>query len=59
MIRYLRVDMIGQQHNTLYCTLTQIKVYGKGMHQILKENLRKINEDFSDVRKEANNIRTN
>ena len=44
MIRYLRLDMIGHTDNKLYCTLTSIRVYGKGMHQILKENLRKINE---------------
>ena len=47
MIRYLRLDMVGPVHNNLYCTLTYIQVYGKGMHQILKENLRKINEEDS------------
>ena len=32
MIRYLRLDMVGPTHNDLYCTLTYIQVYGKGMH---------------------------
>lgn len=39
--------MIGREHNTLYCTLTRVQVYGKGMHQILKENLKPITEDFA------------
>jgi hypothetical protein len=40
MIRYLKVIMIGQDGNQLYCTLTNIRIYGKSMHSVLKETLR-------------------
>ena len=40
MIRYLKVVMIGQSNNQLYCTLTHLRICGKSMHSVLKETLR-------------------
>jgi hypothetical protein len=40
MIRYLKVEMIGNPGNSLFCTLTHIKVFGKSMHSVLRDTLR-------------------
>ena len=39
MVRYLRVEMTGQEYNenSLYCTLTRISVYGSSMHQVMRD----------------------
>ena len=39
MVRYLRVEMTGQEfnENSLYCTLTRISVYGSSMHQVMRD----------------------
>jgi hypothetical protein len=39
MVRYLKVVMRGAEGNELYCTLTQIRVYGKGMHVVMRNSL--------------------
>ena len=50
MIRYLKVVMIGQSNNKLYCTLTNIHVSGKRMQQVLRDNLKEAsNEQIKQV----------
>ena len=39
MVRNLKVKMKAVEGNELYCTLTQIKVYGKGMHVVMRDSL--------------------
>lgn len=40
MIRYMKVEMVGHNHNRLYCTLTHIHVAGKRMHEVIRDNLK-------------------
>ena len=36
----MKVEMIGHNHNRLYCTLTQLHVAGKRMHEVIRDNLK-------------------
>jgi len=40
MIRYLKMVMIGKEHNYLYCTLTGIHVFGKRMYSTMRDVIR-------------------
>ena len=39
MVRYLRVKMTGHARNDngLYCTLTQLKVFGSSLHKVMRD----------------------
>ena len=40
MVRYLKLTFRGPENpNKLYCTLTSVKVYGKGMHLVMRNSL--------------------
>lgn len=39
MIRYLRLLLKGQKGNELYCTITSMRVYGQGMHVVMRNSL--------------------
>ena len=39
MIRYLKVTLKSPMSNELYCTITSMKVYGKGMHVVMRNSL--------------------
>ena len=49
MIRYLKLTFRGPQNSeNLYCTLTSVKVYGKGMHLVMRNSLLDLNEESSE-----------
>jgi len=39
MIRYLKVTLKGSEGNELYCTMTTMRVYGQGMHVVMRNSL--------------------
>jgi len=40
MVRYLKVNLVGPELSEgLYCTLTNLKVYGRTMHAVMKDSL--------------------
>jgi hypothetical protein len=39
MIRYIKSVLKGQKGNELYCTLTSMRVYGQGMHVVMRNSL--------------------
>ena len=49
MIRYLKLAFRGPPNaENLYCTLTSVKVYGKGMHLVMRNSLLDLNEESSE-----------
>jgi hypothetical protein len=39
MIRYLKVVLKGKEGNELYCTINSMRVYGQGMHVVMRNSL--------------------
>jgi len=48
MVRYLKLVMRGHSNfEGLYCTLTSVKVFGKGMHIVMQNSLKELNKGYS------------
>ena len=49
MIRYLKLAFRGPENSeNLYCTLTSVKVFGKGMHLVMRNSLLDLNEESEE-----------
>jgi hypothetical protein len=56
MIRYMKLTFRGPENlENLYCTLTSVKIYGKGMHLVLRNSLLDLNDDNMQTESKSQN----